>query len=112
MELALTPGLVVSVIYLFIYAIALRAITLIVFKKVTISHTYVTMTKKDLVFILLFFGLFFNGFVLFISSDILPGHGEMPLLIMIDFILRILTAFSILGAAVLAQKSEIFEEFA
>ncbi len=112
MELSLAPGLVVSVFYLLIYAIALRTITLLVFKKVTISHTYVTMTKKDLVFILLFFGLFFNGFVLFISSGILQGHNELPVVIIIDFILRILTAFSIFGAAIIAKKSEIFEEFA
>ncbi|MFH0961587.1 MAG: hypothetical protein V1820_02800 [archaeon] len=108
----ISPGFIASVVYLLGYAAALRIFTSIVFKKITVSKTYVTMTKNDLVFVLLYLALFFNGFTLFISSEIITNHGEIPILLLVDFILRFLVAISFIGAALMAQKSELFENFA
>ena len=102
--------LVVSIIYLVIYAWALKIFTSVVFKKVTVSKSYVTFTKKDFVLILLYFVLFFNGFVLFFSSDIFPTPS--PVVKVFNDLTRFLVAGSALWAAYSAVKSDLFEELA
>jgi hypothetical protein len=101
--------LVLSIVYLAAYAWALKIFTSVVFKKITVSKSYVTFTKKDFVLILIYFALFFNGFVLFFSSEI---FARTLFIRIFDNLMRFVVAGCALGAAYTAVKADFFEEFA
>ncbi len=104
----ISPLFWISVASLVAYAFGLKMLTSVVFRKIVVSTTYVSLTKKDIFMILIYFTLFFNGMVLFVSS-IPEQTGYIPVA---ATALRGIVALLAVISGYAAMKYNLYEEFA
>ncbi len=95
-------GSVLTIIYLLVYAIGLKLLTPIVFRQLTVSKTYVSMTKKDSVLALLWFAIFLNAVGEIIAYLFVPSN---PSLANVDFAIRTLVAVCVPAAGYMTSQA-------